>query len=697
MPGEKSGQNLLIEHYFRFVLAEGSENLRERLQRGLVELALKTGNPDHEMSAHDAQRRIEDSTGLSDYPRGLVTQGLRQLIARGEAERRDSSAGNLLYRLKPARFRMLADTLKRAEVQDQEMRASVITRLEAMTGKLDRESEAAVERAFQRFLGKMLATLGERCASRLVHDRSAGDLDYPDIDDDLSAAIAGLPAQLRQDAKLAFEASLREPSARERDYLYGAGQVYYIAELLHLDPALQALQRERFEDTTIFLDTNLLLALLLSSLENHEAVTTMVSMCRAAGFTLVYADRTAEELDDLISGAEKEFSAAPPIDLRAASKFAGAVENPFLSDWLQSYPEHRASWRQYRARITAWRSLLEANGVDLRQLNRANTGNAYYQRLSKSLGARRPMVADGQRATRRPRAVEHDAAVVSSVRELVLDDDAPPHPFGARFWFVTLDRRLVDCAHGRSPGEGASSCILADEWVQYVSPFLTSDVSRLDSAAAFTGLLSSRFIPKLGHDLSLDQLRVFTEPSVAALTDGLSQEEACKAVAIAHREAVKLKDKRSEDAEAVERLAALAEKQRAKHRGLDERKAARERAEFKETEHASAEAAEESAAKIRDLQGELEILREYQGTSIAFRVRTVRAKLKHWWNRAQAWIRLHPTATRIVAVVIALVVVAEILGYGGTIGRIAYLLALLITFLAIDFGQLQTKLKRWLK
>jgi predicted nucleic acid-binding protein len=698
---EKSSQDLLIEHYFRFVLAEGSGDLRERLQRGLVELALKTGNPEHEMSAEAAQRRIEDATGLPEYPPGLVAQGLRQLCDRGEAERRGGSNGQWLYRLRLGRFRVLDQALKHAEAQDHEMRASVITRVEARTGQLDRDSKAAVERAFQRFLGTMLATLGERCASRLVQDRSAVDIDYPDIDEDLSAAIAGLTAQLRQDAKLAFEASLREPSAKEQEYLYSAGQVYYVAELLHLDPALQTLQRERFKDTTVFLDTNLLLALLLESLENHEAVRTMVSMCRAAGFTLVYAERTAEELDDLITGAEREFSAAPPIDLRAASKFAGAVENPFLSDWLRSYPELRASWRQYRARITAWRSLLEDEGVDLRQLDSANTGDAYYQRLSTSLGAQRAKAAQGQRQARRPRAVEHDADVVSSIRELVLGDQAPPHPFGARFWFVTLDRRLVDCARGRSPEEGVSPCLLADEWVQYVSPFLSSDVSRLDSAAAFTGLLSSRFIPSLGHNLSLDQLRVFTEPSVAALTDGLSEEEACKAVAVAHREAVKVKDKDQEDTRAVERLATLAERERAKHRDHDERKATqqlvRERAEFQASARVSRQAVEERDATIGALSEEIATLRQHQRTSLRFRAGNALARMRRWWSRGRAWARLHPAAARIGISVIALAILAEILGYGGTVGRIAYLLVLVVTLLAIDFGQLFSKLRRWLR
>jgi predicted nucleic acid-binding protein len=698
---EKSARSLLIDHYFRFVLAEGSGDLRERLQGGLVELALKTGDPEHEMSAEALQRRIEDATGLSEYPAGLVAQSLGHLCARGDAEYRDGSNGKSLYRLRPARFAALDQALKRAEAQDKVMRASVITRVEMRSGKLDRDSEAAIEKAFQRFLGTMLATLGERCANRLVKDRSAVDLDYPDIDDDLSAAIAGLPTQLRQDAKLAFEASLREPTTEEQDYLYSAGQVYYVAELLHLDPALQVLQRERFKDTTVFLDTNLLLALMLESLENHEAVATMVSMCRAAGFTLVYAERTAEELDDLITGAEKEYNAAPPIDLRAASKFAGAVENPFLSDWLHSYPMLRASWRQYRARVSAWRSLLEDRGVDLRMLDRANTGDAYYQRLSKALSANKAKAKEGQRPGRRPRAIEHDAAVVSSIRDLVLADETPPHPFGARYWFVTLDRRLVDRARGRSAGEGESPCMLADEWVQYVSPFLSSDVSRMDSAAAFAGLLSSRFIPKLGHDLSLDQLRVFTEPSVAALTDGLSEEEACRAVAVAHREAVKVKDKEQEDAKAVERLAALAERQRSKHRDADEREAARElhreKAKFQGRERASREAAEERDVEITNLHEEVVTLRQYQGSSLKFRGQQVLARIGRWWSRARAWARFHPTAARAGLGVIALVILAEILGYGGIVGRIVYLLILVLTFLAIDFGEMLSRLRRWLK
>src|SRR5207244_9207267 len=79
VPVVDASSDRLLTHYFRYVMREESGPLRDRLQRGLVERALKTGNQEHTMTAANIQANVEKLTGVKSYPRELVNQALHQL------------------------------------------------------------------------------------------------------------------------------------------------------------------------------------------------------------------------------------------------------------------------------------------------------------------------------------------------------------------------------------------------------------------------------------------------------------------------------------------------------------------------------------------------------------------------------------------------------------------------------------------
>jgi hypothetical protein len=261
----------LLTHYFRFVVREESGPLRDRLQRGLIERALKTGNPDHSMTAVAIKSRVEQLLTVKEYPRELVNQALSQLVPRGHVQEAGrTNNGAPLYRLAPTRFQMLDIQLERVEEQERSFASSVVQKVEANHGTLADPDRRRVEKAFIDLVGLILGKIGESCALNLVEERHWESASaYPRFQMDLEHAVRGLPAQIQGPARTAFEETLQAPAPDERNYPSPIGPVYYMVELLQLDPELQALQRGRFEETTLFLDTNLLIAALL---EEHEVV-----------------------------------------------------------------------------------------------------------------------------------------------------------------------------------------------------------------------------------------------------------------------------------------------------------------------------------------------------------------------------------------------------------------------------------------
>src|SRR5438093_1216608 len=82
----------------------------------------------------------------------------------------------------------------------------------------------------------------------------------------------------------------------------------------HLEPSLQALHRRRFEETAVYLDTNLLVAVILPEHPTHEAAVALARLCTGAGLKLGYSGRTSEELEALIESADRDYAAHPPFD-----------------------------------------------------------------------------------------------------------------------------------------------------------------------------------------------------------------------------------------------------------------------------------------------------------------------------------------------------------------------------------------------
>jgi hypothetical protein len=680
----------------RFILRDEGGPIRERLQRGLVEHALRTGNPDHAMTAETIRDRIIHFGSLPDYPLALVTQGLNQLIARGDIHTLAATDGqHRLYRLKPPRFRAVDRALSDTEAQERRFHESVVRRLEIRHGALSRDDKELIECAFSTFVGKMLGALGERCAHRLIEERSGTQVTYPSLKDDLETVVRGLPLQLQEDARHAFEDVLRHPSEDESAYLYSAGQVFYIAELLNIDPELQNLQRGRFETTTLFLDTNLLLALVNPKDDAHDAVTGMISLCRAVNLKTAYTERTAEEFDALITAADTEYRATPPFAPETAAEFAPLVENPILRGWLESFGEHKAAWPQYRTRVGAWRNVLSNLDVNLFSLQPISHSDGRFQQLKKLFTGERRTRRGEARSPKRPRAVEHDAEVVASIESLVAADQAEPNPFGPRFWFITRDRHLVDCARS----SGRSVAMLAEEWVQYIAPFLGPDMSTLDAAATFTGLLSSRFFPSLGQRMTLADLRLFTEPKVAELTAGLSTEDACRAVADAHLETVtRTGNGPRDDAAAIARLAELAErkiKARIKTGQLVE---AGELDRLRSQRQADIERAEassiEQAKEIDELKEQLAATSADQKTSVGYWWRRISRSVVRVGQQLRAWKRAHPRRVVLFAVLFIAVCALEVFGLNGLLLRLLMPIALIVPALDVNLEQVKKNVGR---
>jgi hypothetical protein len=284
--------------------------------------------------------------------------------------------------------------------------------------------------------------------------------------------------------------------------------------------------------------------------------------------------------------------------------------------------------------------------------------------------------AGGTRPHRRPRAAAHDAEMLLAVERLVKDDEAEPHPFGSRYWLLTLDRDLAEHARRSLDKQTRHICFLAEEWVQYIAPFVSPNISHGKAAEVFGQLLGSRFFVSLGGCLSLADLQPFTAPNLAELYGDLTAEELCDAVADSHAYAVRVGASTDEvRARSLDRFVRLAEDL------LNEKVERNELVSAEEVElvlqrHSEDRAAFEASlsereAKIRRLTERLASVEKRERASIDYRIRGLANSVGSRLHGLVGWSKRNKLRAAFLAVSLVSAGVAYTVGVGGQLASIA--------------------------
>lgn len=673
-----------LEHFLRVILREESGPMRERLIDGLVMHALTTKNPAHRMDLATIRDRIMRLTGLPEYPIGLVESALERIALRGDLDVTTAATGTSLYRLRDG----VPDPSVADGVQgvDERMERSIIRR--AVLGSVSGETEVTlVVEGYRSLVAQLLATLGSQCAQCLLEKKR---LDQPpgSVSQMIADQLGPLPEEIKGAVADIYLACLSSPSEAEAEYLFAVAQVYYVAALLHLDPQLQALERGRFEDTRLFLDTNVLVAAALPEDPQHRAVERLLEFSSSLGFRLVYSARSAQEWIDLISAANREYRQAPPVDKMAASLLSDLVDNVFLKTYFASYPQHRLSWDQYRIRLASPDRIMEAKGIRLETELELATSGGRFNVLKAAL----------QAVGRKPRSAAHDATMVVSIEHAVERDEVPPHPFGSRYWLLTLDRRVVGIVR-QIPAAGIGCAVMpGDEWLQYISPFVSADVSSRDVAEVFAGLFSNRVVLSLGGTLGLADLQPFTIQGVTELLDDVSQDEACRLVAAARAEAVASKPAQW-DMDAIDllsqRLAAKLEEKKARGELVPAEEVERITNYYEGAIRERDATIDGQCGELTSVRDELEQRQRVQESPTAL-ARLLASRLFRPVSGLLRWVKQHRArASIIVGLAIVVVVQGLALGWSSTIGN--YLSSLVLVCAALGLGPIWDAIAKRLK
>jgi len=273
-------------------------------------------------------------------------------------------------------------------------------------------------------------------------------------------------------------------------YLFYMRQNFLCIEVLNLDPQCRMLEREEFSKKRLFLDTNILLGLVLQS-RYHEENTRLINNTRKLGCSVYVTKRTLDEFNMVLDKSKKSIKG-----IKATPYQLSKIGNVFIQTYGMALLSGRSlSPDKYMDQFSEAEKLIRGIGIQV--------FNEEHKDI-KELPEYGELIKDVQSCFSKLRAraktddvAEHDAfhlLLVKTLREPETDSILGPNA-----WFLSSDLTLA-CSDKFirktfSFSQPTSAVMIADIWNEIISPFLIGIVTEKDLVAVLKSFISSEFTP----------------------------------------------------------------------------------------------------------------------------------------------------------------------------------------------------------
>lgn len=290
---------------------------------------------------------------------------------------------------------------------------------------------------------------------------------------------------------------LESPSDDLKEF---AGSVYQGLinwDLMQREENLEPDQLE-LHGNKLFLDTNVLVALLCQTDRRNPIVSELVDLSNDVGFDMHYMTNTQGELERLIGGSRAEMD-----ELGQNPNSESAISSQFVKDWFRQ--RAATTWSEYKAEMANWESILAMQDIDLYSNtidydeNLESMVDSWITTLDKSSGNGRSRDVD---------SVNHDKGLITkaaSLRPNVDETRGPASPI-----IITLDNLLSSIDEmGKGEIWDEHMIVLAREWLNYLLSF--SAVSGGDSDSDQIGSIILQSTINFSNDAKIDSVDEYVD------------------------------------------------------------------------------------------------------------------------------------------------------------------------------------------
>jgi hypothetical protein len=473
----------------QFVLRRESGEIREDLYKNVVEAAVFLGTKKTKLlSLPELEKVLETELFGVKLPSAILKRAIDSLLK----DKRVEEAANDLLRVNDERKLQLGQDMQAQNVLAERIEEKVSDKIHAEYTLLNSNPLPPVRirealGVFYSFLSSLVRERGDFVAGILAGSEQVGLFQVP-LDVLGTASLVIGDSDLRIATVRAIESIFRTAPPELTRYVLIVCQNFICLKILNLDPLCQRLERKLFAQQTLFLDTNLLIALTCDGDSYHGLAAEMVKCARDLGVSVVFSQRTADEFLKVLDSANHSYPGA-----QVSWRLLERARDPFIASFAVEHNDNPGqTWDGYYLRNKQMATTVPKRfGIMKYEIDSNSIEKLpWFDDITRK-------VADCYLTIRRfPKALDvaaHDSFHMLLVKEL--RKGRKKSALGPDYWFVTLDRTLA-CAeqeiNRKGYSEKTSTVMECDVWMEMITPFLALSANN-EMIDAYSAVFQSQF------------------------------------------------------------------------------------------------------------------------------------------------------------------------------------------------------------
>lgn len=473
----------------QFVLRGDIKEIRGELQSNIVELVFYWNK-----KANEGLLGTQVAEVVSEeFPFITVDKALLNRILKGLTEKGSLQFTNKKYSLSSTRRNVLEKQVRENVRSWMEVNRQLLSKLSMISkAPLTREQKEAATSAFCNFLVILFMERADIVAGLLTSKATGAELKRIRMPlailNSSTEVIEDLP--LRNDLRKSIIKEFQRPSKEMVSFLFRVSKNLTCFQILNLDPNCQRVERAAMKEKVLFLDTNMLIALLCKRVLVHKMAKECVAMSKKLGIDLVYSELTLQEYRKVLENSDASYRR-----LRVKDSLLDTIDNEFIAAYaLEKKAKPTQTWDGYYYRLRYPEELLKREfGIFLYKRTHGEVlENPHMAEISNAVNSCYKEIRSREKEDD---IAKHDAYHLILMRELRARQQKAL--FGPKHWFLTLDQTLycADQVINEKIGytDKTPSNVLCDIWIEMISPFVSLSVRSERAVNLFTEILTSQF------------------------------------------------------------------------------------------------------------------------------------------------------------------------------------------------------------
>ena len=360
--GEVAYDKKVLRRLAMFTLNRKTDDLSSELYEYLVMTTISDDKLKKGLTKTQIVSAIAKDLGVVDFPNNSVTAALGRMTEKRFVEVIHNRNEDLYFlsQDKFQAFEVMGDLYSKILVGVKKALGTKISK--AIGTPIDLGLENGAFSQFQKILGTLLSTLGEECCYAIVSSKGKLEgLKTSEFIHILNKELSEITDEkIREAEKTAILDYLSEPDEYLSDYLFSLAQSYFMINVLHIDPECNVYTKKALQETTIFLDTNVLMHALVCSRPKYVAADTALKISSKLGVKLILSKLTKEEFEHQLINARKSLGTEPKVPPQRFRKIQRTLEDGLLKDFLNKKQKEKSlTFDGYISRLEQVTTLLE--------------------------------------------------------------------------------------------------------------------------------------------------------------------------------------------------------------------------------------------------------------------------------------------------------------------------------------------------